>query len=316
MSWSCQIQRFPEQKVDDFDGITVGEVLGLECQGEPVELQSKDEIHFVPPKDAPLSYKILQVQEASASGGKFLFTTYLAPQNEWTGLQLTDGKVSWNVEIQGEAVVSVLPEEGGEPPVPYGPYGPFVLVWPMWLFLFLIPMAALLFLPARWIWVRMKRTKKLRSALEKHGIRSTAFPLGADSSETKASSPMPAFHKAQRHIVKALYAFRSGTPEERGEVIGRMRESLKNFLLLEFRVLMDKEISGREERRLKNQLKSSVAPQLLKDLKMVLTELGRAEQDLKNVSVDQAQRLLELTRVLVLRLEEAHRGKRRAHGVA
>lgn len=300
MSWKCQLQRSSEQKVDGFDGITVGEVLALDCQGDSVELQNRDQIQFVPPKDKPLAYKILEIKELSTTGGKFLFTTYHAPQKDWSGMQFTDGASTWDVEIEGEPIVSVLPEDSGEPPVPYGPYGPFVLAWPLWIWVLLIPILLMIILPVRAIVRRVQRSSNLKAALVKRGN----------------VAPMPAFHKAQRYIVKSLYAFRSGTMEERAQVISRMRESLADYLLGEFHILVKDDLERREERNLRNQLKTSMSVQLIKDLRLVLTEFDRAGRDLKNVDVSQAQHLLELTRVLVMNLEENRKGKRGSHGVA
>ncbi len=300
MSWACQIHRSSEQQLEGFDGLTVGEVFRLACSGEAVEGLLSDSVTLVVTKENPYDFKILQIQKINPEGAELLMTTYGAPRESLGPLTLTDGQQEWQLEIAPVQVASVLPQEGSEEVIPYGPYGPFVLSFPLWLYLFILPVLAIIVWAATLLIRRVRRSRKIQDALkEAKGVL----------------SPVENFHKSQRQIIKNLFVFRSGEPEQRRQALDKIRTSLNQYLLQEFQAMGTEEgLQGAEKKAVQKSLKPAVAKPLVSQLQMVFTEMKRAEEDAAKVDFEQAEKLVEMTRELVVKLSQSKRSK--ARGVA
>ena len=235
MSWECQVHRSADQQLEGFSDLTVGEVFGLSCRGETVDNLQAEAVKLALPEESPFDYKILEIKKMAADGGEFLMTTYRAPSEGLGPLTLTDGHQQWELQIEPITVASVLPQDSAEPPLPYGPYGPFVLGWPLWLLLFAIPLILLVVWPTVILIKRVQRSRRIREVL----------------AATKGTlTPLENFHKAQRQIVKGLHVFNMGEPEQKKEGLSKIRSTFARYLLQEFRALATSEgLTGVEKRR-------------------------------------------------------------------
>lgn len=165
--WTCSIEK-PEQ-------VTVGDKFKLTCGGESLPaFNGPVKIKFAQPEHE-FSLEVLETIRNESTGGDFIVTGYKPGKFENVeGMKLTDGKTSITISPQTWEVISIIPKDQ-QAPQPFPSYGPFVLSWPLWLWVLLaLVVGALLFVSFRFI-KRRRDLAKLKEKLREHTSSLGAF---------------------------------------------------------------------------------------------------------------------------------------------
>lgn len=125
-SWPCQAQ-LPEN-------LTVGQKYFVECSGGDVAW-SKEDLHVIVPEAQKFQLKVLSISEISNNKIKFVAVSHQAGEFTFDKIGLKD-KIdtpgielgAWSIKV--DSVIKGKPE-------PFGPFGPFLMSWPLWLWIFL-----------------------------------------------------------------------------------------------------------------------------------------------------------------------------------
>lgn len=123
--WNCTFSKNSE--------LTVGEKFTLRCQGLPVPaFTSVPKLKFSV-EEAEYSLQVLEIKQMSEREAEFIMTAYKPGQFRLDWVDFSDGKTTIHVTNLEWQVASVVQNQPGEQPQPYGPIGPFVMAWPLWL---------------------------------------------------------------------------------------------------------------------------------------------------------------------------------------
>lgn len=165
--WTCSIEK-PEQ-------VTVGDQFKLNCGGQslptfegPVQLRPEK------PED-DFKLVVLDTIRNESTGGQYIVTGYKPGQHKLENMKLTDGQRSVTISPQTFEIVSVLPKDQQQKPQPFPGYGPFILSWPLWLWVVLVLVIAAIGYSAFLFIKRRRALAKLKESLQQHGSALGAF---------------------------------------------------------------------------------------------------------------------------------------------
>ncbi|HEX4923372.1 MAG TPA: hypothetical protein VFV50_04770 [Bdellovibrionales bacterium] len=276
-AWGCDLSTGAETGRAINNQLTVGQVLTMKCAGPEIGFDPL-KIKLVVPGD-PKGYalKILRVKALQPSGGEFDVTTYAVGEHRDAQFVLTDGAKEARVEPLSYNVRSVIPQ--GQPPEPFGPFGPWQMSWPLWWWLVLIGAIILLGL---FIWRRgrkIAKQRKLRLEVEEY---------------CKRHFPFDEFQRELRQMDRKLERGQ-GNPRE---MVQAMSQSFRLFLMRTL-VIPAPELGDRALRReVWKRYKTKLKKETHQDLTKFITELRRADRpDIQAADVaqlvDWAQKLSE-----------------------
>jgi len=165
--WTCSIEK-PEQ-------VTVGDKFKLTCGGQslptfegPVQLVFDN-------KEFDHTLVVLDTIRNESTGGDFVITGYKPGKYTNVPMKLTDGKNAVSISPQTWEVISIIPKDQQPPPKPFPAYGPYLISWPMWLWITLaLVVGALLFVGFRFFKKR-RDLAKLKEKLQEHTSSLGAF---------------------------------------------------------------------------------------------------------------------------------------------
>lgn len=166
--WTCSIEK-PEQ-------VTVGDKFKLTCSGQSLPtLEGAVSLHFEKPEQ-DYTLAVLDTIRVESNGGQFVVTGYKPGKyDKVENIKLTDGKRSVTISPQSWEVIAVIPKDQQPPPEPFPAYGPFILSWPLWLWMTIVlTIGAIIFLVYRFVKKR-RDLAKLKERLQQHTSALGAF---------------------------------------------------------------------------------------------------------------------------------------------
>lgn len=278
--WNCN--------VESSEQITVGSPFTLSCAGEPLQLK-RESLNLRRPKENPYALRILNVEELSSTHLKLVATTYIAGKEplEVTGYAVTDGEGTIEFSPFALNSKSVIAQESQAEPTPYAPYAPVTLSYPLWLWLSLALLVAVIFGAVGRLWYLGYQRKQFLKELQS---KSTA--LGAYHQ----------FQKDLRQITRALPIVHQDQaqqekwpPAKASQAVQNLQASYHWYLAREFKIpahkwsanLVQKEIK-KQDRKLYRKVESH--------LQIADRELRSAVRNSSRMSVQDFQQLIELIR--------------------
>ncbi|MDZ4661845.1 MAG: hypothetical protein SGJ18_09540 [Pseudomonadota bacterium] len=200
-AWTC--------KAEPIEGLTVGQKYIVECSGDSVQWAEK-ELSVSIPESQKYQLKILKFEDVTNTNVKFIGVSYQAGDITLEKIILKDK--SENSVVLGAWTIKVDSVIKGKPE-PFGPFGPFLMSWPMWLWLAL----ALVFLAVSSLLGRLYYLKKRK--LEWARIV---------NQHSTALLPYHQFYKDTRKILRA--------DEDERLRLKKLEESFRLYFLRELEV--------------------------------------------------------------------------------
>lgn len=149
IKWNCQLNA---------QELTVGELMGLSCQGEAKDDLALDQLKVETPGQSPHTLQLVKAEAQTPGHFQLTLTSYRVGEHKDVSVLLKDESHSIDAGTFSWTVKTVLQPKEGEAPKPFGPFGPWYLSWPILYFVILIVLASVL----GWLSYRFFRTLKLR----------------------------------------------------------------------------------------------------------------------------------------------------------
>ncbi len=188
IAWNCELSLLlPKEPV-----FSVGSVNKMHCQGasalEPGGFSSTPSLVSVDPASPaavlPYSFVMLKHIKSDCCSATFHITSYVPGEHVLTNMQLTDGFKGFRIKELKYEVVSVIDPQ--KEPVYYGPVGPMVGAYPMWLLWWgMVFLGTGLLVGLRLLWQKHKHNVLLGKSL-------TQYPRGS-------KKPVESFLRRARH---------------------------------------------------------------------------------------------------------------------
>ncbi len=273
--WTCNLQTGAEGE------ITVGTKLTMQCIGDPVKFDRKG-LWIDNRDDHRFSLRLLEVKSLTDTKAELVVTSWAAGEQKIPNPALTDGKIRVGMGDQEINVASVVDPKENPEGKSYGPYAPMTIPWPIWVWLVVAAVAALVSI-ALWIPVRRSmRKKKLRTLLEQNAI---------------ALTPFNHFNKEIRKLLK-LVPTATGATWHDGDARTFFRELDSAFRWFLTRELVVHAIDG-SPAKVVSEIKGanrSIWSSSRKDLRLALEEMAKAQMG--RVKPEDALQIAELCRSL------------------
>lgn len=272
--WNCQWQQLPAS-------ITVGTPLQLDCGGPSVSFNAQM-LHFEFAENTPYLLVIRNGSQMTDTMARLQVVSYMPGEHHPKDFMLTDGEHSALVSNLDWTVASVIKKETNQNPEPFGPYGPFHISVPWYVWLL---MGATILLIAGLISLRVRKYLQRRNWVKQ--IRSQLNPLGAYHH----------FSKIMRGLARQ-YNWEKGASTElqnSREFVTQLNEAFRVYLAQE--LLVPAQIWG--SKSVLHDLKRrerQVFRQTGERLSLCLKELDRAIQSGKILAAVDCQQLFDLVR--------------------
>ncbi len=267
--WKC------EPKFENPE-ITVGEIYSVTCEGAQMAWK-KPELEVVMPQDFKYHFHVTTFDEVTPQKIKFSAVTYKTGQYKLTDqIVITDGENKINLSPWDLKVASVIEPQNGEEPKPFGPFGPFQLEWPLWMWVALgVFVISILSTALIFIWDQQRRRK-------------WAFWV---AEYTTALSPYHQFYKDFRRLSRLSQP----TPDD----LSKLEESFRLYFLRELKVPTLNEPADWVLKWLRKK-NPMLSKNLRPELHMVYRELARAKKT--NFSPDDFEQLTRKCQQIVDRV--------------
>lgn len=215
--WHCDLTSMNGDK--KLDNMTVGVKFDMACAGDiPVHWSGQPKI-VLSEKTAPGSLAILEVKKLDEASAEFVVTSYRSGAIKPEYVRVMTGEQGFEASGLEWNVQSVLKQ--GVQPQPFGPFGPFTLPLPGWVWLIVALIVASIG-AAIWIWFQSYQyRRKLRTALAEFG---KAGP-----------NPSAQFHRDIRHLSKRVLI--SPDTAAVGDWSKIVDSAVRVYLLREYRYL-------------------------------------------------------------------------------
>lgn len=287
--WTCVVSGLDSEgkKTDEAPkDLTVGAKFALSCEGPSVSL-NKDSLVLELPKENRYQLRLLETKSLTENSAEFVATSWVPGEVALKDPILTDGEARVSLGDIKFSVASVLQPESAQEPYP--PWGPLSLTWP---FSVWASLALGIILIGSFVAMRMRRVlrrKRLLRLLEKN-------PIAVD--------PYHHFNKELRRLARQIPVI-SGAWNENDrrtyldEVDSAIRWYLARTLILP--------VFDRPTRDILSDLKrlnKKMHGELRREFTVTFTELERARRAPAQVSVEDAQQIMELARGLADRVRE------------
>lgn len=222
--WQCDFQPLPAAGVSGLpstplNALTVGAPFEMSCHGDIAVSweKSSPQIQFAKDDDA-YTLAILQVQQLDANSAQFIVTAYKPGDHHPDYLRVLTGKAGFESSHPEWKVQTIIKDKASAHPFP--PVGPFTLSWPIWIWLVLAAIVAVVAGIVTW-WIRRMRYKsRLQLALAEHASSMTALAQ---------------FHKNLRRLRRQ--AERPDKEDWKAEWLDQLALATRVYFLREFDVL-------------------------------------------------------------------------------
>ena len=248
--WTCQAV-LPEQP------LTVGQKYTVECRGEQVAWSNK-ELNLVIPETQKFGLKVLKFDDITNTSVKFTGVSYQAGEMTLEKLILNDSSGNsaelgaWSIKV--DSVIKGKQE-------PFGPFGPFLMSWPIWLWIVLASIFFALSGLLGWLYFLKKQKRDWAKIVNQY---------------TTALLPYHQFYKDTRKIL------RSEDSDERLR-LKKLEESFRLYFLRELEVpTLDQEPKWILKHLQKKN--SQVGKDLKVEFLQVFREMRRAQESKQNLA--------------------------------
>ncbi len=283
--WTCSIEK-PEQ-------VTVGDKFKLTCSGQSLPtLEGKVALRFEKPEHEH-ALDVLDTIRVESNGGQFVVTGYRPGKyDKIENMKLTDGKRSVTISPQTWEVISILPKDQQPPPEPFPAYGPFILSWPLWLWLTIVlVIGSIAFIIYRFI-KRRRDLAKLKERLKQH---------------TSALGALGQFHKDMRALARKVTVSLKQTVAK--EHIVELNQIFRYYFVREFWIPAQEWTSKETLKEIKR-----AHPKLYQDLKLKLSpvfqEMDRALAS-DGIKGEDFEQLMNMSRDLIDAIYSLKAGKKK-----
>ena len=288
----CKVDIPPIQKLNDNE-LTVGREFYLVCKGvwPKVDLS---EARLVLPEADKYKLQLLSAEYRSADEVDLKVVSYVAGPVQVQSPVLQAKEQSIEIGPVQFEVVSVLPTNPEEKVEPYGPVGPLELIWPLWLWVGLVALAAMI---ATFGGQKLRRWLQRRKLIEEMSAHDSALSALHQLHHT--------FRKLQRE--KEIYVGSKIDAATIKEAVQEIRQAFLLFLTREFQVPALtwplKEVLG-SIKRYENTIYLAHA----KAITDVVEELDKAVQSDKLILTD-AIALMQKSRIVAEKVDQTKNGK-------
>lgn len=282
-NWKCELVRGMERGTVLNTPLTVGDIVGLSCKGEMAQLLDSTKVSILEAgKEKSYALKVIKVHSLTEQSAELDVTSYETGEHKEVSVLLTDGTNFIKAEPLGWNVKSVIPE--GQPPEPFGPFGPWRMKWPLWWW---IVLAVIVLVVAFFTWRKARQVAKRRR-------------LQLEVEEyCKRHSP---FDELQRELRQMQRKIERGSFKP-AEMLPNLHQGFRLFVMRTL-VVPALELS---ERRLRREIwqrhKATFKKDLHQELYKFLTELKRANR--ADVSEKDTAQLVEWAQNLSEKLDAA-----------
>ena len=177
--WNCEPSLMdsrgqPAGAITEQTALTVGDKFLLTCQGPIVDLD-RDHLALELPKQAKYALRIMETRALTADHAEFIATSWIAAPVEFKQLYLSDGKNKVDIGPLAIAMKSVIPKDKQAEPKPFDPWGPLRLGLPIYVWITIAIVVALIGLWAAYLIGKMLKRKRFLSLLNKNQIALTPY---------------------------------------------------------------------------------------------------------------------------------------------
>lgn len=280
--WTCTVSGL-DAEGKRTDGppadLTIGSKFALVCEGPSVSL-NKDRLVLELPKEQRFHLRLLETKSLTDNSAEFIAATWATGEIDLKDPILTDGETRVSLGDIKFSVASVLQPDTAEP---YPPWGPLSLSWPLtvWfsLALLIVVFGALVY----WRMRRVLRRKRLLNLLEKNPI---------------AIDPYHHFNKELRRLARQIPVVSGAWSEKDRRAYLDEVDSAFRWYLARTLILPVFDQPTREILRDLKRINKKMYNDLRREFTVTLTELERARRAPAQVSVEDAQQIMELARGL------------------
>jgi hypothetical protein len=217
--WNCKFSPLPGEGAPQMNELTVGSKFAMSCQGEiPVEWKQEAgvEARFAKKEESYTLY-VLKAEKLSSNNAELTVTAYKPGKHAPEYIRIVQGDKGFEALKPTWEVQSVLPKD--QPPQPYGPFGPWSLDIPYWIFGALAILLCLIgFLVVR----KLRKITQRRRMLEELALHKTAL------------SPAHQFYRDSRTLRRRLNG--AGTTEELRTISSDLNKDFRLYVLRQFQI--------------------------------------------------------------------------------
>lgn len=286
--WKCELQGLSAEGKSEAlpESLTVGTKLLMTCDGPPAKLNAEKLKIVLDPKGLP-PFKIIDVRELKETGASLVVAPWLVGEAKLKNPTLTDESVTVGLGDLNLTIASVIDPAKNPENKPFPPLNPMTLAWPLWLWLFVGALVLGVVYGVGLLVRQSLRRKQLLALLEKNAV---------------ALSPLNHFNKELRRLMRQI-------PQGATAWEAKTSQEFFSSLETEFRWFLARElvvpsVDGSTSLILKSIKKSDrdLYKNVSKDLRVVLTELGKASRLTTSLSSQDAIQLVDLSRNLADRI--------------
>jgi hypothetical protein len=274
--WHCNLKGAEQ--------LTVGVPFEMNCSGDiPVKWSASPKI-VLPEKEQPYALVILNTKKLDATAAEFNVTSYRTGEFKPDYVRVMTADTGFEVSGVAWKVQSVLKQ--GEQAKPFGPYGPFYLPLPMWIWIAVTLLVATLS-SALWLWVRrIQDRRRLTEDLARH---------------MNVLTPSAQLHKDLRALSrKLIHALDTGPA---GEWNASLDQSIRIYLLREFEFLALRVGRGQLLASWKKQNREAYAEHS-GGLEKIFSEMDRFQSHAQKHKAAEYEQILNLARQWCDRIEK------------
>lgn len=286
---SCQVdlQLRPPDKP-----ITVGDPFVLICDGEIGESPLKANTQFIFEVDeSKYILHVLGVKESSQKNVKLLVTSYKPGDYKNQSLKLSDGVTTVITQGVSWKVNSILnPNE--KDPKPFMSEGPFLIHYPLWFWLALSVVVAFFIGVFGFFLYRRSQQKRLKAELE---------------SFTTMLTPFGQFSRDMRAIARRMDHLQLDATEV-SALVQKLNDDFRYYLIRELKIPAHKYSDAQILRAIKADHRN-LYDSNRSDIRRVLSEFHKANQDKQNIRSKDCEDLFFLSRTVA---EKIYNSKRKA----
>jgi hypothetical protein len=281
VDWTCKTSKLGAngQPAGDLtEQITVGTKFHLACEGPMVALKA-DHLSLELPQPAKYQLRILKTIALTDTRGEFIATTWTAGQLKFKDPILTDGTHRVGLGAFDVNVASVITPEKNPESKPIAPFGPIFLGWPMWIWIALAIVGAVIVVGLLESGRRILKSRRFYSMLDKNKI-----PL----------SPYNHFNKDLRKLHRQIGALSASAAVPEG-FFRDLSDVFRWYLTRELSIDALKTSPGAILKAFKHS-HAELYRKFNHDLALALAELEKASVSRNNPTLQDAHQLIELCR--------------------
>jgi hypothetical protein len=218
--WTCGFEKLNGGM--ELKDLTVGAKFELHCHGDiPVnawDAKATPTVAFKQEQDA-YSLVILKTEQLDAQDARFVVTGYKPGNHQPEFFRIVQGDKGFEAAKPTWEIKSVLPPNQQPPPQPYGPFGPFTVSMPPWLWIGALLLFVLLIAG---VVQKLRRVRQRRRMLEE--LKRHRTPM----------SPLHQFYRDSRNLRRRLHSVK--VEDELKGISSDLNREFRLYLLRQFEI--------------------------------------------------------------------------------